>query len=223
MGGDVSHEFVVPAPIGEDAIDTCLDCGFQEKLDPEKSEQRCGKCGSTKLNQQIAIELGHIFQLGTKYSHALKAVFLDEDSKQKPIIMGCYGIGVSRVIAAIIEKHNDEKGIIWPREVAPFDVIILPLQSADPKQETEMQKLASKLSTELTEAGLDVLVDDRNERPGKKFKDAELIGIPIHIVIGERNFKEQKVEIKIRRSDAQIIIGINDVTQKVLEFWNGAS
>ena len=222
MGGDLSHEFVVTAPIGEDTIFTCLDCQFRGKADPQTQEQRCPKCKSVKLNQQIAIELGHIFQLGTKYSDAQKCVFLDEDGKQKPIIMGCYGIGVSRVIAAIIEKHNDDKGIIWPKEVSPFNVLIVPLQAADATQEQKMLQLAAEYQKELSEAGLEVLVDDRDERPGRKFKDADLIGIPVHIIIGERNFKENNVEIKLRGADSQMTVSQREAKRKVLELVHDA-
>src|SRR6185503_13436102 len=139
MGGSISHEFMVPAAIGEDTV------------------QIDGK-------DQVAMELGHIFQLGTKYSDALQALFVDEDGKQKPIIMGCYGIGVSRLIAAIVETHHDDKGIIWPQEVAPFDVEILPLATSDADQ--EIISLGKKYLSELQEKGLKVLVDDRPESAG---------------------------------------------------------
>lgn len=170
MGGDVSHEFMVPADIGEDEIEVN------------------GK-------KQVAIELGHIFQLGTKYSEALGANFLDEDGKSKPIIMGCYGIGVSRVIAAIIETHHDEKGIVWPAEISPYAVQILPLYK---KRDDETLLLAYELHDQLSAKGISVLCDDRDESAGKKFNDADLIGIPLRVVIGQRTLSEGKVELKER-------------------------
>jgi prolyl-tRNA synthetase len=197
MGGDVSHEFLVPAAIGEDAIVKCLACGFGGAIKVgQEPDQSCPQCSTGKLVKQVAIELGHVFQLGLKYSSAQQALFLDEDGKQKPIVMGCYGIGVSRLIAAIVETNNDTNGIIWPREVAPFDVEILPLQVGD--QET--MDLARQYCGDLERAGLAVLVDDRDESAGRKFNDADLIGIPQRITIGKRTLKEGKVEIKNRRT-----------------------
>lgn len=222
MGGDVSHEFMVPAPIGEDTIVSCGSCGFQKGATAEErvEDKPCPKCQKDQWTTQVAIELGHIFQLGTKYSQAQGAQFLDEDGKQKPIIMGCYGIGVSRVIAAIIEKHNDDKGIIWPQEVAPFDAEILPLQGSG--EDKEIGDLADRYCKDLTEAGLEVLVDDREESPGRKFNDADLIGIPIRITIGKRNLVAGKVEIKIRGTDEVILVEKDQVKKKLLEMTGTA-
>jgi len=216
MGGDVSHEYMVPADIGEDAVVSCTSCGFQGAVNDEVDEEKsCPVCKKEKLTKQVAIELGHIFQLGTKYSEAQKAYFLDEDGKQKPILMGCYGIGVSRVIAAVIEKCNDEKGIIWPKEVAPFDVEILPLSS--PEKGDEIRQLGDQYYHELTQTGLDVLVDDRPESPGRKFNDADLIGIPLQIVIGQRNLADGNVEIKERKSGDILTAKTSDAVNRIQE------
>lgn len=216
MGGDLSHEFMVPASIGEDIIVNCSSCGLQAGATEEKAEGKsCPKCKKGKLSAQVAIELGHIFQLGTKYSDAQGAQFLDDDGKQKPIIMGCYGIGVSRVIAAIIEKHNDDKGIIWPSQVAPFDVEILPIQGS--KEDKTISDLTEQCYKDLIGAGLDVLVDDRDETAGRKFNDADLIGIPVRVTIGKRNLAEGKVEIKIRATNDVILIEKDQIKQKILE------
>lgn len=218
MGGDVSHEFMVPAPIGEDTIVSCPSCDFQGGATDERREGAiCPKCQKGQLTAQVAIELGHIFQLGTKYSEALDAQYLDEDGKQKPIIMGCYGIGVSRVIAAVIEKNNDEWGIIWPREVAPFDVEIVLIEGSDTGG--GISELADQYYAELTGQGLEVLVDDRSESPGRKFNDADLIGIPIRIIIGKRNLADGKVEIKIRESGEVALIAKDQATKKVQEIF----
>jgi len=218
MGGDISHEFMVSAPIGEDVIISCPSCGAQsgvtEEFDKGKS---CPKCQKGTLEADVAIELGHIFQLGTKYSKALGAQFLDEDGKQKNIIMGCYGIGVSRVIAAIVEKHNDDKGIIWSKETAPFDLEILPLQT--PEGDEEIGSLTEQYYSDLTSAGLEILIDDRNERPGRKFNDADLIGIPLRVVIGKRNLAEGKVEIKVRKTGEVMLVDKSEVKAKVLALY----
>jgi len=216
MGGDVSHEFMVPAAIGEDVILNCDACSFQAGETQECAEgKKCPACQKGKLTVQVAIELGHIFQLGTKYSQAQGAQFLDTDGKQKSIIMGCYGIGVSRVIAAIIETHNDDKGILWPREVAPFDVEILPIHGSG--EDKEISDLTERYDAELTKAGLEVLVDDRQESAGRKFNDADLIGIPVRVTLGKRNLADGKVEIKIRATGENILVKKNQVGQKVLD------
>ena len=176
---------------------------------------QCPQCKKNKLGKAIAIELGHIFQLGTKYSDAQSAQFLDEDGKQKPMIMGCYGIGVSRVIATIIEKNYDEKGIIWPHEIAPFDVEILPLNVSE--SDTEILTLVDQYYRDLTSRNIDVLVDDRNESPGRKFNDADLIGIPIRIVLGKRNLAEGKVEIKLRKTNEVLLIHKDEALEKIKE------
>ncbi len=154
----------------------------------------CLKCGKP-LKIRRAIEVGHVFKLGTKYSEKLNALFLDESGKQNPCVMGCYGIGVTRTLQAIIEQSNDKDGIIWPISVAPYTVCITPLGVA-PGSPT--MALAEKLYADLTVSGVDVLLDDRDERPGVKFKDSELIGIPIRIGIGEKSLAKGEVEIKLR-------------------------
>lgn len=143
-----------------------------------------------------AIEIGHVFKLGTKYSDAMKATFLDKDGKPKPLIMGCYGIGLNRIMAAAIEAHHDESGIVWPKSIAPFSVLIIAL---DPR-EKDVMDTAEQIYNELTAAGVDVLFDDRDERAGFKFKDADLIGIPIRITVGRKALAEGVVEVKSRAS-----------------------
>ncbi|GJQ26989.1 MAG: proline--tRNA ligase [Phycisphaerae bacterium] len=143
-----------------------------------------------------AIEIGHVFKLGTKYSDAMKATFLDNDGKPKSLIMGCYGIGLNRIMAAAIEAHHDENGIIWPASIAPFSVLIVAL---DPR-EADVMNTAQTLHDELEAAGVDVLFDDRDERAGFKFKDADLIGIPVRITVGRKSLAEGVVELKRRDS-----------------------
>ena len=159
----------------------------------------CPKCGKGKMKMARGVEVGHIFKLGTKYSKALNCVYLDKDGKTNLVVMGCYGIGVGRTLAAIIEQHHDDNGIIWPAEVAPYKAIVVPTKVND---EANMA-LAEKIYADLTAAGVEVLIDDRNERPGVKFKDADLIGIPLRITVGRRA-GEGIVEVKRRDSDEAV-------------------
>ena len=159
-----------------------------------KEGEPCPKC-SHPLKIRRAIEVGHVFKLGTKYSDALKALFLAEDGKQKPAIMGCYGIGITRTVQAIIEQCNDKDGIIWPMSVAPYTVCITPLTVTP---DSPLMKQAEKIYADLTAQGIDVILDDRDERAGVKFKDADLIGFPIRIGLGEKSFAKGEVEIKVR-------------------------
>jgi prolyl-tRNA synthetase len=144
------------------------------------------------------IEVGHVFKLGTKYSQAMGATVLDEHGQAIPVIMGCYGIGVNRILAAAVEAFHDDNGIRWPLSLAPYEVLLVPLQT----QNEAVVQMTESLAGRLEEAGLDVLIDDREQRPGVKFKDADLIGIPIRVVIGERGLKDGTVEIKWRTDAA---------------------
>jgi len=159
----------------------------------------CAKCAKP-LKIRRAIEVGHVFKLGTKYSEALNATFLDMDGSRKPSVMGCYGIGVTRTLQAVIEQGNDKDGVIWPLSVAPYMVCITPLAVAP---ESDVMKLAEKFYAELTARGVDVILDDRDERPGVKFKDSELVGFPIRIGIGEKSLAKGEVEIKPRNGVLQ--------------------
>ncbi len=182
---DVHLTGVVP---GRDfPLDKVLDLRDAVAGDP------CPRCGSAMVVNQ-GIEVGHVFKLGTKYSQAMGATFLDDKGQEIPVIMGCYGIGVNRIVAAAVEAAHDANGIIWPITLSPYHVLITPLQSKDPA----VLNMAAMLETKLVEAGYDVLVDDREQRPGVKFKDADLIGIPLRVVIGDRGLKEGNIEVKWR-------------------------
>ena len=153
------------------------------------------------------IEVGHVFQLGTKYSEAMGATFLDENGKPQPMVMGCYGIGITRILGAAIEQNFDDRGIIWPESIAPFEVVLCPMgydRSESVRAETD------KLYAQLSEAGIDVILDDRGERPGVMFADWELIGVPHRLVIGERGLKEGKVEYQGRRDAEPTLLPIED-------------
>jgi prolyl-tRNA synthetase len=159
------------------------------------------------------IEVGHIFQLGTKYSKSMNAVVLGEDGKSHVMTMGCYGIGVSRIVAAAIEQNHDENGICWPEPIAPFQVALLPMNA---KKSHRVREAAEKLYEELVKAGVEVLLDDRNVRPGVMFKDMELIGIPHRVVIGERGIDEGKLEYRARTATENETISLDNAADEIL-------
>ena len=161
----------------------------------------CVKCAKP-LKIRRAIEVGHVFKLGTKYSEKLNATVLDVDGSRKPSVMGCYGIGVTRTLQAIIEQSNDKDGVVWPLNVAPYQVCITPLAVAP---DSQAMQLAEKFYAELTAKGIDVILDDRDDRPGVKFKDADLIGFPIRISLGEKSLAKGEVEIKQRNGPVQFV------------------
>lgn len=162
--------------------------------------------GKGRLKFTRGIEIGHIFKLGTRYSKDLDAVVLDENGRQLPIIMGCYGIGVSRLLSAIVEQHSDENGIVWPRSIAPFDVHVIPVNV----KKEEQVELSEKVTELLENAGYKVLVDDRKERPGVKFADSDLIGIPARITVGKKA-AEGIVEIKLRRTGETLEVKLDEL------------
>jgi len=171
----------------------------------------CPKCGS-EIIEEKAIEIGNIFKLGTKYSTPLKAVYLDEKGREMPIIMGSYGIGPARIAAAAIEQNHDKDGIIWPQSIAPFDVEIIPLSI-----EEEITKITETIYKGLQNSNIEVLVDNRDERPGVKFKDADLIGIPWQIIIGKKTLKEGIVELRSRKTKETEYLTPSNVIEKMKE------
>ncbi len=178
------------------------------------SDDVCPRCGGL-ISIDRGIEVGHVFMLGTKYSEAMNATFLDQQGKSQYFVMGCYGIGVSRIIAAAIEQNNDEKGILWPRQIAPFDVEVIPMQE---KKEAVMQA-AIDISKSLQNQGYNVLLEDRKERAGVKFNDADLLGIPIQIVIGERDLKSGFVEIKQRKSGEKALTPLAEILETLSKIY----
>jgi prolyl-tRNA synthetase len=168
----------------------------------------CPRCG-TPVSVRRGIEVGHIFKLGTKYSEKLEATYLDAHGKEIPVVMGCYGIGVGRSMAAAIEQNHDEHGIKWPVPIAPWEVAILPLQIKDEPTRTT----ASDLAASLEAAGVEVLVDDRDERPGVKFMDADLLGVPLRITLGARGLKEGVAEVKERATGLEHRIPLAEIAQ----------
>ena len=207
IGGDTSHEFHVLAESGEDELAYCPESDYAANTElPELQNAKDGDPspdGKGTLKIIRGIEVGHIFQLGDKYSAPLKATVLNEQGKSTPLHMGCYGIGISRIVAAAIEQNHDDRGIIWPEAMAPFQIALIPI--GHNKSEMVNQK-AEEIYQQLQEAGFSVIYDDRIERPGVKFADMDLIGIPHRLVISERHLKENQLEYKARtQGDAETI------------------
>ncbi|MFZ1037784.1 MAG: proline--tRNA ligase [Smithella sp.] len=173
-------------------------------------KDKCPRCGGS-IKFARGIEVGHVFKLGTKYSKAMKAVYLDKDGQEKIMIMGCYGIGIGRTVAAGIEQNYDENGIVWPMPLAPYHVIITPVNV----NEKSIMDVAENLYNSMKALGIDVIFDDRDERAGVKFKDAELIGIPLRITIGQKNLSQGNVELKIRKTGENKLYSLQEIVQKI--------
>jgi prolyl-tRNA synthetase len=185
--------------------------GAVAELRTVQAGEGCPRCDGT-LDVFKALEVGHIFKLGTKYSESMKATVLAQDGKQVPIVMGSYGIGVERILAAAIELHHDDNGIVWPLAIAPFQVTVLTLGP-----EPELKAAADEIVAALGKAGVDVLHDDRDERAGVKFKDADLVGIPIRIAVGKKGLANGQVEWKLRAGGAVELVPVGEVVRKVVE------
>jgi len=169
-----------------------------------KEGDPCPHCGG-KLSTARGIEVGQVFKLFTKYSEPLKATYLDINGKELPIYMGCYGIGVGRTLAAVIEQHNDKDGIIWPKAIAPYQVIVLPVNTKDEASNAKAEEIYNKLAA----AGVETVIDDRDERAGVKFKDADLIGYPIRVVVGPKTLAKNQIEVKTRATGEVVMVDVN--------------
>jgi prolyl-tRNA synthetase len=204
-GGNEADVHVVNVNVGRDFdVDTWADVRLAEHGDP------CPKC-SAPLATFRGIEVGHIFVLGTKYSDAMGAVYLDEGGASHPIQMGCYGAGVTRILAAAIEQNFDDNGIIWPMPIAPYEVHMVMLGKAT----DELAETATRIHDELQSSGIDVLLDDRDERPAVKFKDADLIGVPLRLTLGARGLKEGKIEVKWRTEAEPTLVALDEAVDHV--------
>lgn len=223
IGGAVNHEFMLFCPTGEDTIFYCQKCDWAANAEKVKEAGKCPKCDGS-VEEAKAIENGHIFNLGTKYSEALGAYFTDESGQKRPVVMGCYGIGIGRLMASIVEIHHDEKGIVWPKEVAPYGVHLINLKSQNSKVKTTSQN--SKLSAdsiyeELLNANMEILYDDREEvSAGEKFADADLIGCPVRLVVSEKTLKEDSVEIRPRTLEETKLVKLGDLLPQLKTVFN---
>ncbi|MBN1255582.1 MAG: proline--tRNA ligase [Deltaproteobacteria bacterium] len=206
VGANELDAHLINANMGRDFhVEEFADIRLAQAGDP------CPRCQG-KLQISRGIEVGHIFKLGTKYSEAMGATYLDQEGNERKLIMGCYGIGVGRTAAAAIEQNHDEDGIIFPFAIAPFHVLIVPVNNKD----AQVMGAAEDLYRHLSEEGAEVLLDDRDERPGVKFKDADIIGIPLRLTVGEKNLKQGKVEIKVRRSGEITVVALEDAPKQIM-------
>ena len=206
-GANEPDAHLINVNLGRDfQVDEFADIRLAKDGDP------CPRCPG-RLQVSKGIEVGHIFKLGTKYSKAMGATYLDPKGREKPLVMGCYGIGVGRTVAAAIEQNHDEDGIIFPMSIAPFHVLILPVNNKD----VRIMKVAEDLYLVLQQRGVEVLLDDRDERAGVKFKDADLIGIPLRLTVGEKNVGVGKVEIRIRRSGEVMLASLGEAPEVVMK------
>ena len=205
IGGSISHEFHVIAESGEDEIAFCDGENFAanvETLDGKNAPN------GGELTYARGIEVGHIFQLGDKYSQSMKLEVLDSNGKNVNPYMGCYGIGISRIVAAAIEQNHDDKGIIWPKAISPFAISIIVLND---KNDSTVMDHAIKIYQELRADGIEVMIDDRDERAGVKFADADLMGIPTNVIVGKRGIEQNKFEITSRRTGETTEVKINEI------------
>ncbi len=198
------HHFINVSPSRDFKPDQVADLRLIKEGDP------CPRCGAA-VKTARGIEVGQVFKLHTKYSEALEATYLDENGQEQLMVMGCYGVGVSRTMAAAIEQHHDEDGIIWPAAIAPYQLVIVPINIKDEAQMT----LCVKIYGELLEKGIEVVLDDRDERSGVKFKDADLIGYPLRITVGPKALKENSVEVKVRRTKESRLFPVDTYLEQV--------
>jgi len=208
-----THEFQVIAQSGEDEIIYCPKGDFCTNVEVKTKDEKCKSC-QTPLKKAKAIEVGNIFPLGTYYSEKMKVNFTDKDGHKKPVWLASYGIGLTRAVGAIVEIHHDEKGIIWPKEVAPYDVHLVYIEGSDGDTGPTTEKFAKEVNDALTENGIEVLWDDReNISPGAKFADADLIGIPVRLIVSKRN--TGKVEFKERKSEKSELLTLDETIKRL--------
>lgn len=215
-----SHEFQALTDAGEDVILACEKCEFGQNTEVAtvKEGDACPKCGSAIVTVK-GIEIGNIFDLGTKYSDAFDLNFTDENGERKKVLMGCYGIGTSRLVGAIVEACHDDRGMIWPKSVAPFQVHLVTLNSKDDAVRENIMGTADDLVRDLEVQGIEVLWDDREDvSPGAKFADADLIGAPLRLIVSEKSLKEESVEWKERSGSESRLVKLADVMEEVQEF-----
>lgn len=208
IGGDITYEFQVPSDVGEDTVYYCSSCGYavnKEMFEEKEIEEKCKGC-KKELLETRAIEAGQVFSLGTKYSKAMGANFVDRDGKEKPIIMGCYGIGIGRAMGTIAEVSNDEKGLIWPENVAPYQIHLIAIG-----EQQKVNRKTEKIYEKLMKKGEEVLFDDREESPGVKLADADLIGIPERWVVSEKTLEKDSIEVKKRNEKEAKLVKISSI------------
>jgi len=211
IGGKEADEFMVMSEVGEDTITYCMSCSYAANQEHSHLEEgdKCPLCGGT-ISTAKGIEVGNIFKLGTKYSESMNAKIVNKDGETVPVIMGCYGIGISRTLMASVEQHSTDEGIVWPDEIAPFKVHIIPINLSNEDQSA----VTDTLYRELKSRNIEVLLDDRSERAGVKFKDADLIGIPFRVIIG-KDASEGKVEFVDRKNGIRKVVSLEELSSLI--------
>lgn len=209
MGGSVSHEFMLLTPIGEDSIALCPHCGYRANVEAlqDATSRICPQCGKESISISRGIEVGNIFQLGTKYTQAMNMTYLDQSGTQHHPIMGCYGIGVGRLAAAVCEAHHDENGPIWPMSIAPWQVHLCAVRSNDP----DVKAAADGLYRDLEAQGVEVIYDDRPVSAGVMFADADLLGVPLRVIVSPRNLNVHAAEIITRDKSISRKVSLKEV------------
>ncbi|MBE3088821.1 MAG: proline--tRNA ligase, partial [Actinobacteria bacterium] len=237
IGGSYSHEFIVLAENGEEKLVFCPACGYSanyemsksiSKTSKENKDNKINKCGDFTYTEQgdgcvncgkelkieKGIEVGHIFKLGDKYSEKMDARFIDVDGKLKPLVMGCYGIGVTRILAAAIEQLHDDKGIIWPASIAPFTVNII----VTTEKNSELSKAGDMIYKTLKKLNVEVLYDDRDVSAGIKFKDSDLIGIPVRFILGRKFLGSRLIDVEYRKDCKKVELPVDTIPKFIKEF-----
>jgi len=216
-----SHEFQTLTESGEDVVFYCGECHYAQnrEISEYKAGDKCPKCDSGIMKEGKAIEIGNIFKLKTRFSSAFDVNYTDQDGSKKPVMMGCYGIGPTRVVGTVAEIHNDERGLVWPKAVAPFDVHLVMLPAKDEAMTAKVREAAYQLEKDLEQAGVEVLFDDREDvRAGEKFADADLLGIPLRLVISEKTLAQNSVEWKQRTGSDASFVPLADAVSRVSAF-----
>lgn len=214
---NISHEFQALTEAGEDVLIACTECSFGQNSEVAtlKVGDICPKCNGV-LAQMKGVEVGNIFDLGTKYTDAFEFDFTNENGERQRMLMGCYGIGTSRLVGAIVETHHDDKGILWPKSVAPFAVQLVSI--AGKNNDPEVLQTAENLYRDLMAAGCEVLWDDRADvAPGAKFADADLLGLPVRVVVSEKSLKTNSIEIKAREATETQLVDISMAVEKLIQ------
>ncbi|MBI2610258.1 prolyl-tRNA synthetase [Candidatus Giovannonibacteria bacterium] len=206
-----SHEFQTLTPAGEDTIYICDTCKIAVNHEIIGEQDSCPKCGNKKLRKETAVEVGNIFKLKTKFSEPFGLKFKDENDQERNVLMGCYGIGLNRLMGTIVEIHHDENGIIWPESVAPFKAHLILIENS----EGEIKKSADEIYNNLLADNIEVLYDDRDLSAGEKFADADLIGIPWRVVVSEKTLREGKLELKSRKKETGELISYDNFAKAI--------
>lgn len=210
-----SHEFQVLHEVGEDTIYTCEKCKLAINREIIDEQNTCPECGNKNLKEEKGIEVGNIFKLGTRFSDAFGLKYADESGSQNPVYMGCYGIGPSRIMGSLVEVFHDDNGIIWPKQLAPYQVHLVNLGNDE-----KVNKAADKLYKDLQKAGIKVLYDDRDRRAGEKLADADLIGIPVRLVVSGRTLEADSVEWKERDKEDAENVKLTEIEKKIKVYYS---